>query len=106
MDFSIAQQRAEVLLDCAGSVGDHPLDGAGVWACLQTRKDDLLLVDIHSNVLYRHGLCPFVLYVTLAFAPNGTMRVRSTMLQPLGALHIVSLWKRHRRLERYRGVPR
>ena len=32
-----------------------------------------------------------MLYVALTLAPNGTMRVRSTMLQPLGALHIVSM---------------
>jgi hypothetical protein len=31
------------------------------------------------------------LYVALAHAPNRTVRARSTLVQPLGALHIVSM---------------
>ena len=58
----------------------------------QTGEDDLLLVDIHSDVVYAVMVCaPFVLYVALAHAPNRTVRDRSTMVQPLGALHIVSM---------------
>jgi hypothetical protein len=34
---------------------------------------------------------PFVLYVALTHAPNRTVRDRSTIVQPLGALHIVSM---------------
>src|SRR5208282_873948 len=32
---------------------------------------------------------PFVLYVALTHAPHRTVRDRSTIVQPLGALHIV-----------------
>ena len=56
VDFLTTQQRGEVLLDRAGSVGDHLFDGTGVSTLTQTRKDDLLFVDIHSNVLYAHDL--------------------------------------------------
>jgi hypothetical protein len=40
------------------------------------------------------------LYVALAHAPNRTVRARSTLVQPLGALHIVSMLSATRRCER------